>query len=202
MWSIQWEQAADPTHYFDSTRPRKPNHIAFYARLETPRRAVELGLLAFELLARWGMDFHVEFFGGTIDATRLPYASTNHGVLSADRLGKLYRSASVGMVFSSTNYSIIPREMMACGLPVIEIASPSARMSFPEAAAVLSEPTPEAVARHLRTLLLDGVRRDQIAARGREHASQFSWDKSATDIERAMISRLTEPTVQSLGAYT
>ncbi len=202
MWSIQWEQAADPTHYFDSTRPRKPNHIAFYARLETPRRAVELGLLAFELLARWGMDFHVEFFGGTIDATRLPYASTNHGVLSADRLGKLYRSASVGMVFSSTNYSIIPREMMACGLPVIEIASPSARMSFPEAAAVLSEPTPEAVARHLRTLLLDGVRRDQIAARGREHASQFSWDKSATDIERAMISRLTEPTVLSLGAST
>lgn len=193
MWSMQWEQAADPDHYFEVPhQPRNADHIAFYARLETPRRAVELGLLAFELLARWGLEFHVEFFGGQINGHGLPYPSTNHGVLAADRLGELYRSASIGLVFSSTNYSIIPREMMACGLPVVEIASPSAKLSFPEAAAVLSEPTPEAVARNLRTLLLDGTRRAQLAAGGRAHASTFSWDKSASDIERAMIARLDQ----------
>jgi len=190
MWSIQWDQAADPQHYFDVSLPRKPGHIAFYARLQTPRRAVELGMLAFELLARWGMAFHVEFFGGEIDTHGLPYPSTNHGVLSAHQLGQLYQSASIGMVFSSTNYSIIPREMMACGLPVVEIACPSTRISFSEAAAVLSEPTPQSVARHLRTLLLDPVRREQIAGHGRAAAAQFSWERSSSEIEAAMLSRL------------
>ena len=192
MWSVQWEQAADRTHYFCGTQPRQPGHIAFYARMETPRRAVELGLLAFELLARWGLEFHVEFFGGPIDVSGLPYPSTSHGVLSADRLGDLYRSASIGMVFSATNYSIIPREMMACGLPVVEIMAPSTAMSFPHGGAVLSQPTPDAVARQLRTLLLDKVRREQVAAQGREHAAQFSWEKSASDIQRAMVARINE----------
>lgn len=191
MRSMQWDQAADPEHYFSaSTEVRNPRHIAFYARLETPRRAVELGLLAFELLARWGLDFHVEFFGGHIDIQGLPYSCTNHDVLSADGLGKLYRSATVGMVFSATNYSIIPREMMACGLPVIEIASPSALRSFPEDAAILSEPTPDAVARNLRTLLLDRTRREQMAERGRTHVASFSWEDSASRIEDFIVARL------------
>ena len=106
------------------------------------------------------------------------------------------------MVFSATNYSIIPREMMACGLPVLEIASPSTRMSFTDTAAILSEPTPEAVARNLRTLLLDRVRRDQIASHGLEHSARFSWEKSASQIEEAMISRLNEPASRRPDGYT
>jgi glycosyltransferase involved in cell wall biosynthesis len=196
MWSMQWEQAADPQHYYPTSQPRQERHIAFYARRETPRRAVELGLLAFELLTRWGVEFHVDFFGGDGGQYKMPYPNTNYGVLPAAQLGDLYRSATVGMVFSATNYSIIPREMMACGLPVLEIASASACRSFSEAAAVLSEPTPEAVARHLRTLLLDRKRREQVATRGRDHAARFSWEKSATDIEVAIVSRLEAAAAQ------
>lgn len=190
MWSMQWDQAADPEHYYATGQPRRPGRIAFYARMETPRRAVELGMLAFELLARWGVEFHVDFFGGDIDTADLPYASISHGVLSAARLGDLYRSSTIGMVFSATNYSIIPREMMACGLPVVEVASVSARMSFPEPAAILSEPTPEAVAAQLRTLLLDARRREQLSARGLEHVARYSWERSAAEIEHAMLTRL------------
>ena len=46
MWSTKWEQAADPRYYFTIPEPRLQRHIAFYGRMETPRRAVELGLLA------------------------------------------------------------------------------------------------------------------------------------------------------------
>ena len=43
MWSVKWEQAADPDHYFCvEPENRLPGHIAFYARQETSRRAVEL----------------------------------------------------------------------------------------------------------------------------------------------------------------
>jgi hypothetical protein len=143
MWSLQWEQAADPKYYFESDSvPRLRNHIAFYARQETPRRAVELGHLAFELLLRDGIDFHVDLFGSDTSVGTLPYRHTAYGVLDAVQLGGLYRRATIGMVFSTTNYSIIPREMMACGLPVIELNSESSRRSFPGGVAALAEATP------------------------------------------------------------
>src|SRR5579885_3609512 len=195
MWSVKWEQAADPEHYFvDSSEPRQPGHIAFYARAETPRRAVELGYLGFELLAREGLDFHVDLFGGERPPVSLPFSFTYHGILSAAELGRLYRRSSIGMVFSATNYSIIPREMMACGLPVVELNSESSRLSFPDGVAELVDPTPESVAGHLRTLLLDGMRRRQLADRALEFLKDFSWEKSAREIERALLFRLGRTT--------
>ena len=191
MWSMQWEQAADAQHYFPGNpEDRLPHHVAFYARQETPRRAVELGHLAFELLARDHVDFHVDLFGSAIRQGSLPYSHTHHGVLSAAQLGELYRRATIGMVFSVTNYSIIPREMMACGLPVIELSSESSRYSFPDGVAVLAEPTPEAVAAQLKTLLSDRRRRDQLAQRARKFLVNYNWEKSARDIESALLLRL------------
>ena len=62
---------------------------------------------------------------------KLPFHVHNHGVLSPQQLADLYRTVSVGMVFSATNYSMIPSEMMACGCPVIELKSPSTETEFP-----------------------------------------------------------------------
>jgi glycosyltransferase involved in cell wall biosynthesis len=191
MWSMQWDQAADPKHYFlGDPESRLAHHIAFYARSETPRRAVELGHLAFEALARDHVDFHVDLFGSDLAPGPLPYRHTHHGVLSAAKLGELYRRATIGMVFSVTNYSIIPGEMMACGLPVIELNSESSRYSFPEGVAVLVEATPQAVAAQLKSLLSDRRRRDQLARRAREFIARYSWEKSARDIESALMFRL------------
>ena len=191
MWSAKWEQAADPEHYFPAESERRlPAHVAFYARQETPRRAVELGYLAFELLAREGVTLHVDLFGGEHAPETLPCPFTHHGILSAAQLGDLYRRASVGMVFSATNYSIIPREMMACRLPVLELNSESSRASFPNGVAELADPTPESVAAHLKTLLLDRARREQLAQRALEFVANFSWEKSARDIENALLLRL------------
>lgn len=191
MWSMKWEQAADPDHYFCvDAENRWPGHIAFYARQETSRRAVELGYLAFELLAREGLGFHVDLFGSNCAPAALPYPFTHHGILCAAQLGELYRRASIGVVFSATNYSIIPREMMACGLPVVELNSESSRRSFGNGVVALADPVPESVAAHLKTLLLDRRRRQQLSQKGRESLVNFSWEKSARDIEQALLSRL------------
>ncbi|MBV9198904.1 MAG: glycosyltransferase, partial [Alphaproteobacteria bacterium] len=193
MWSMMWDQAADPEHYFMlDPEDRWPGHIAFYGRQETPRRTVELGFLAFELLAREGISFHLHLFGGTVAPASLPYPFTNHGILTAAELGKLYRSVSMGVVFSATNYSIIPREMMACGLPVVELNSESSRRSFADGAAALVEPTPESAATHIKSLLLDHRRRRQLAQRGRDAVAAFSWEKAASDIEAALLHRLEQ----------
>lgn len=192
MWSAQWEQAADPLHYHPPLAvdpPRRPGHIAFYARFETPRRAVPLGLLAFEILHARGIAFHVDFFGGPPAPIPRPYAHTDHGVLDAAALGRLYRQMSLGMVFSATNYSIIPREMMACGLPVVELEHDSARLSL-GAAAVLTEPDPVALADTLQALLADEPRRTALGAAGIAFASRFSWADSGEVVARALVERI------------
>ena len=43
------------------------------------------------------------------------------GVLTKKELGFLYRSADIGMIFSTTNPSLVVFEAMACGLPVVDL---------------------------------------------------------------------------------
>ena len=53
------------------------------------------------------------------------------------------------MVFSTTNPSLVPYEMMACGLPVIDLKTDISIYSYgdKENVVVLSEPDPKIIAR-------------------------------------------------------
>src|SRR5581483_10760863 len=52
------------------------------------------------------------------------------GVLSAEQLAALYSEATVGLCLSLTNFSLMPKEMLACGLPCVELAGISAESIF------------------------------------------------------------------------
>src|SRR5207249_2717381 len=93
--------------------PRAGDRVAFYARTKTARRAVELGLMALERLAARVPALVVDFFGGAPRQLNAPYRYVDHGVLDDKGLADLYRRATLGVVFSATNYSLIPHEMMA-----------------------------------------------------------------------------------------
>ena len=66
---------------------------------------------------------------GTHNRVRAPFAFEQLGVESTERLRRLYSEATVGLSLSLTNYSLIPNEMLACGLPVVELAAGRARAS-------------------------------------------------------------------------
>ena len=70
----------------------------------------------------------------------------NAGVLDGPRLAALYGEATVGMVLSLTNPSLVGLEMMACGLPCVELASESMLASFGrDGPLALAEPNPLAL---------------------------------------------------------
>jgi glycosyltransferase involved in cell wall biosynthesis len=209
VWTMAWELAADSAVYFPplNEQHRNENRIAYYSRITSTRRAVELGLLALDELARWGYEFTVDFFGTARKLGELSYPHQNHGILSAMALGNLYRRAKIGMVFSSTNYSLVPREMMACGLPVVELDVDSVRGAFPDGVLARAAPHPTAIAERLAELLDDDLRRKQLAEDCRNYQSQFSWDSSARLIEAALRERIAaarsgalDTTRQYLGA--
>jgi glycosyltransferase involved in cell wall biosynthesis len=184
----RFSYAYDPAVYHEApAAPREEERIAFYARGGTPRRAVELGFLALELLAKKRPSMVVDFFGGAVGRIAVPYRYHDHGVLDDAKLAALYRRATVGVVFSTTNHSLIPHEMMGCGLPVVDLEGESTAEDFPRDAISLADPSPEAIAASIDRLLGDARLRERQAARARGHVRELSWESSARQIESALV---------------
>lgn len=193
-WARVFWQAADNAIYFPAERrPGNPlPRIAFYSRIGTARRAVQLGLLALQHLAAQGGSFHVDLFGDDLALDSAPFSCAVHGVLDAEELAELYRSADIGLCFSTTNYSIVPQEMMACGLPIVEIDVESTRAIFPEDVVAFCPPEPHAIAETVGALLGDPERRRRQADAARAWVGQFSWEKSGRLVEAALCERLRQ----------
>jgi glycosyltransferase involved in cell wall biosynthesis len=167
--------------------------IAIYARHHTARRCVALTFMALDILAAQRDDFEVHFFGqADLPFAQASFDALNHGVLSAQKLADLYRSSDIGICFSGTNYSLVPQEMMACGLPVIELDGESTRAIFPEGVVTLAGPDPADIAAKIATLLDDATLRAKQADRARIWAAGFAWEDSARLVEGALRERLLE----------
>ncbi|WP_162560617.1 rhamnan synthesis F family protein [Methylobacterium durans] len=195
LWTRCWDLCAEHEVYYPGIRPpvgERPIRIAFYARPYTPRRAVGLGFAAFEILHRRGVNFHVELFGEANLEAEFDFAHTQHGVLTHEELSDLYRNSDIGVVFSSTNYSLIPLEMMACDLPVVEIDVPSTRAVFKNDEVYFASPTPYGIADAIEALLNDKDRQAQQRERGRAFVERTSWERSARAVESAIRERIAE----------
>ena len=59
-----------------------------------------------------------------------PFPHEHLGVASPEELSWAYSEATVGLSLSLTNYSLIPQEMMACGLPCVELAGDNLERVF------------------------------------------------------------------------
>ena len=166
--------------------------IAVYARTHTERRCVELALAALEILAARGVEFEVDFFG----SQKLPFKSTpfvarNHGVVTPTELGHLYQECDIGLCFSGTNYSLVPQEMMSCGLPLVELDTASTRAIFPDDVVTYAGPMPADIADAVGAFLADSTARTQQARTAYTWVNRFSWDKSGKIVEQAIVKDVT-----------
>ncbi|MGG7516336.1 glycosyltransferase family 4 protein [Allorhizobium undicola] len=200
-WSMSWPLAYDAGVYntgrADVQRSRK--RIAVYARFVTPRRAVELAFMALDLLKKRGLDFEVDFFGWDLGELDVAYPYRNHGVLNGGQLADLYREATIGVVFSATNHSLVNKEMMACGLPVIDLDRENVRAIFPDDCMCFAQPTPQGIADAMERLFRDPQEQDRLRAAGMAYVQDFSWEKSARLVEAAIAGRLEHALSQKGG---
>jgi glycosyltransferase involved in cell wall biosynthesis len=192
--AVHFYYPADADVYFPAPETKPSPEIpliAFYARIFTSRRAVELALLGLTELARRGERFRVALFGQRLDeSSRWPFPVEFYHVLSESELANLYRRADIGVVFSTTNYSIAAVEMMACGLPVVDLKNDSTLTSYPSGIATLVEPLPETIADGIK-LLLDNreYRAAQIKA-AREWVSRSKWPEIGGMIAETIVEEL------------
>jgi O-antigen biosynthesis protein len=190
-----FEYGVDHEAYQPRPVPRRRDTVIYYARFETARRAVPIGLLALAELHRRRPDVRIVLFGSAapID-TSFPY--THLGILSPEQLSWLYSESTAGLCLSLTNFSLMPKEMMACGLPCVELAGASAESIFGrEGPLELAELNPFAIADALERLLTDEPRWEHRSRTGVEFASAHTWDRAADAVEAGVRRslRLREP---------
>ena len=191
----QFDCGADlDTYTVDGPESREPGLIAVYARGETSRRGVELAIGGLATLFERRADQRVVLFGSNFPPT-VPFPAENVGVVPPAELASLYRTASVGVVFSLTNLSLVDQEMMACGLPVVELDVENVSTSLGPSGevAVLARPTPSGVADAIASVLDSSETAAAMADRARGFVAGRTWAHAAEQVEAALLGYLATP---------
>ncbi len=165
--------------------------MLFYARAATPRRAVPLGLVALAELKRRRPEVEVALFGDP-QPPAVPFAFEHLGILNNAALARAYAQATVGMVLSLTNHSLVAQEMLACGLAAVELDTPSTRAAFGPSPPVALVPADSlALADALARLLDDAPLRERRRVAGEDYCAPRTWAAAAEQVDaglRAAIS--------------
>ncbi|MGH7842549.1 MAG: rhamnan synthesis F family protein [Candidatus Binataceae bacterium] len=198
MWVRKWDLAVDRDFYFlESNGERDYSsaqeiRVAFYARAYTPRRAKRLGVAAFEKLQRRGFRFRVMMFGEDPANDTYTFNCEERGILTPENLAELYRECHIGVVFSTTNYSLVPLEMMACELPAVEIDTECTRAIFKDGEVSFATPDPGNIADAIEALTRNADLRVSQTEKARKFVSDLNWENSARSVETAILDRLDE----------
>lgn len=184
--ATSFDLGVDHEHYKALPTHRRDDLVLFYARAVTPRRAVPLGLLALAELHARRPGVEVALFGEAREL-RVPFPHRHLGVLEPPALAHAYASAAVGMVLSLTNPSLIPTEMLACGLAVVDVASDSMRATFGDSGAVeLADADPIALCAAIERLLDDLVLRAERSRAGAALVAGRSWPAASAQVEQGL----------------
>ena len=166
--------------------------VCFFSRPSTPRRAHELAVVALDLFAARHPEVAIHAYGEPAGA--LPFAATDHGLLTPEQLAALYRRCVAGLVLSATNVSLVPHEMLACGcIPVVNDAEHN-RVVLDNEHVSYASATPFALAAALSRLVSRPAGERLLAARAAAASvDSTSWEESGRQVERILLGVLAAP---------
>jgi len=163
-------------HPHPKTQKLPGKHVFFYARPPTERRGFELGMLALQQLNELLPDITVHFAGWPMERYRIPFRHVDHGILPLEKLPELYSQCDAALVFSFSNVSLLPLEIMACGCPVVCNSGPNVEWLINKDNAFLVEPTVDVTANGLASVLTKHALAYKLIAAGLATTSQKHWD--------------------------
>jgi O-antigen biosynthesis protein len=200
MQARYFECGTDLETYPYGTKPREPGVVAVYARRETDRRAVELAVAGVATLVERRPGVRPVLFGSHLRANT-PFPGVDLGVRSPEELSALYRRASAGIVFSLTTHSLVAQEMMASGLPLVELNGDNVRSALGSTGerAMLAEPRPDAIADAVEHILDRPKEASDMAQRARAFVEELTWERAGDQVEAALRSFLATPTRRARG---
>ena len=160
------------------TRRREPEKLRVfcYVRPPTIRRGLESALLALSLVGDERPDVEFIFAGWDMGSYHFPYSHLNGGCLSLKELPDLYSQCDVALVFSFTNLSLLPLELMACGCVVVSNRAPNTEWLLNDENSILPKSAaPRSIANAIIDILGDAPRRNALVQRAKTFAQSTDW---------------------------
>lgn len=130
-------------------------------------------------LEKEGIVLEVYFFG--LKKSYRTLVGKNMGKLTKEQMVQLYNQCDYGMVASMTNISLVPYEMIACGLPLIEFDAGSFNTFFEKEAAILIDYDYNTLIRKLKLMRKEPELLDSMTKCARKEIKQLSWKNTAKE---------------------
>jgi glycosyltransferase involved in cell wall biosynthesis len=165
---------------------KRPRRVFFYARPPTARRAFELGVLVLREVQKQNPSISIVLAGWDLRGYKIPFNYENAGLVALDKLAELYKSCDVALVLSFSNLSLLPLELMACGVPVVSNKAPYTEWLLNEDNSVLAEPNVESLTQAILSVLKDVNLSNSLKSNGLQCANETSWNIEAKKLANGL----------------
>jgi glycosyltransferase involved in cell wall biosynthesis len=176
---------ADINVYKPLENVKKENAICFVYQPEKPRRCDYIGLKALKLVKEVRPDVQIYLYGSNAVAN-FDFECKNLNIIPIKECNELYNKCKVGVCMSASNPSRIPFEMMAAGLPVVELYKENNIYDLPDEGVLLSEPTPEAIASSIIYLLDNPETAKKMSDFGKEYMKDYPLQRGFEQFLKAV----------------
>ena len=187
-----FEFCADGNIYRPDPAVARERAVCAIYQPEKPRRCPTLLIQALGALKAHKPDVKIYLYG-TREKPDLPFEHEHLGLMRVEECAALYNRCSAGLCISATNPSRIPFEMMACGLPVVDIRRPNNLFDMPENGVLLSPPRPDSMARALAMILDDESRWSAMSVYAREfmrpRTLEYGYQQFVSAVEDLLAGR-------------
>lgn len=167
---------------YKRTNDNRRDEIFFYARPTTARRGTEFGLLVLEEVHRRRPEITINIAGWDMSSENIRFPYVNHGAMDVKDLPDLYNQCASALLISLTAMSLLPLEMMACGvIPVVNDADNTRITSKNNPYIYFVPMSPGLMAEHLIAAV---DRKDQVqySRKIAKTLESGSWDSSGETV--------------------
>ncbi len=126
-----------------------------------------------------GITLNIMYFGE--DKSFRCDAGENLGMLSKKELLDLYKRSDFGMVASMSNISLVPYEMLATGLPLIEFEDGTFPYFFPDNSAILTSLSYKDLYLKMKEAIKKPQLLEEMHNTSDNYLKSLSWQKSAKE---------------------
>lgn len=174
----------DKELYFSRCNREKLNRVTFYVRPSTERRCFELSIACARLIHERNNSIEVAFIGTTFPRNYLPSYIKDYGQKELIELAEVYQSSMIVVVFSATNVSLLPLEVMACNTAVLSNIEDSNRWILNNENSILVQSDPVIISRKILDLFRNKEGINEIASSGNKFALATSWEAEGEKLNR------------------
>lgn len=179
----------DVNHYqyhhrnFQEYPGKKELNLAVYTKFNSPRRApINIQLLLYnteKLLAQKNIKLNISYFG-TIKTEKF-INGKNLGKLNKEQLRELYYNADFGIAPSMTNFSLVPFEMMSCGLPFLDFEEGTGKDFIPDDCCYYTKFNEYDLSHLFEEICNEPTKLERKTKNAKSYLTQITWGKTLTD---------------------